>query len=210
MEKNNIIQKIKDEKIVAVIREKNLDILEKTVQAIIDGGIKLIEVTMTVPNALEMIQRLKEKYKNTDVIIGAGTVLDEKNAEDVIKVGAQFVVSPILSKEIIDKCIEYDVLCIPGIATPTEAYNAIQYGAEIVKLFPCNVYGTKFVKSIKGPFPDMQIMATGGISIDNVCEWIDCGVVSVGIGSEFSKYAIQNDYEKIKELALNFVQKIKY
>lgn len=209
MEKENIIQIINKEKIISVIRGENQTIAEQTIDAIVEGGLHLIEITMTVPNAIELIKSLIKKYENTDVIIGAGTVLDKENAEEVINAGANFVVSPILDEEVIKVCTQNNILVIPGIATPTEAYNAMKYGAEILKLFPSNVYGPSFIKTIKGPFPNVQIIPTGGVNLENINEWMECGAIAVGVGGEFTKYAKLGDFEKIKNLAKEITNKIK-
>ena len=201
MLKEDIIQIMKKEKIISVIRGENQDVVEKTIDTIVKGGIQLIEITMTVPNAIDLIEMLIKKYENTDVIIGAGTVLDEESAKKVIKAGAKFVVSPILDENVVKICNEYSVLCIPGIATPTEAYTAIRFGAEIVKLFPSNIYGPSFVKTIKGPFPNIQIIPTGGVSLENIDKWLEAGAIAVGVGGEFTKCAKLGDFEKVKKLA---------
>lgn len=209
MDKNDIVKIIKSEKIISVIRGENQNIVEQTIDAIVDGGIHLIEITMTVPNATELIKNLIIKYKNTDVIIGAGTVLDKETAEKVINAGANYVVSPILDKNVIKVCNEKNVLVIPGIATPTEAYNAMNRGAEILKLFPSNMYGPNFIKTIKGPFPNIQIIPTGGVNLDNIDKWLEAGAIAVGVGGEFTKYAKLGDFEKVKNLAKEFANIIK-
>ena len=209
MDKMDVIQKIKKEKIISVIRGDNQEQIEKMINAIVEGGINLIEITMTVPNAINIIEKLVKKYKNTEVIIGAGTVFDIETAKMVINAGAKFVVSPILDVELIKMCNEYNVLVIPGIATPTEAYAAMKYGAEILKLFPSNVYGPEFIKALKGPFPNIQIMPTGGISLENIDKWIESGAIAVGEGGELTKSAKQGDYQKVIDTVKKFVEKVK-
>ncbi len=209
MVKEDIIQIIKEERMISVIRGENQTIAEQTIDAIVDGGLHLIEVTMTVPNAIELIKSLIKKYENTDVVIGAGTVLDKETAEKVINAGANYVVSPVLDEEVIKLCTKNNVLVIPGIATPTEAYNAMKYGAEILKLFPSNIYGPSFIKTIKGPFPNIQIIPTGGVNLENIDKWIEVGAIAVGVGGEFSKYAKLGDFEKVKNLAKEFANKVK-
>ena len=207
MDKNDIVQIIKKERIISVIRGENQEAVEETIEAIVEGGIHLIEITMTVPNAIELIENLIKKYESTDVIIGAGTVFDTETAERVINVGANYVVSPILDENVIKMCNEKGTLVIPGIATPTEAYKAMSFGAEILKLFPSNIYGPSFIKAIKGPFPDMQIIPTGGVSLENIEDWLEFGAIAVGVGGEFSKYAKEGDLVKVRELANEFVNK---
>lgn len=208
MDKNDIVQIIKKEKMISVIRGENQNIVEQTIDAIVEGGIHLIEITMTVPNAIELIENLIRKYENTNIIIGAGTVLDEEKAKKVINAGAKFVVSPVLDENVIKVCNENNILVIPGVATTTEAYNAMKYGAEILKLFPSNIYGPSFIKTIKGPFPNIQIIPTGGVSLENLDKWLEVGAIAVGVGGEFSKCAKEGNFEKVKELAKEFVNKI--
>lgn len=208
MDKKDIIEIIKKEKMISVIRGEKQNIVEQTIDAIVEGGIHLIEVTMTVPNAIELIECLIEKYKNTKVVIGAGTVLDEETAKLAIKAGAKFIVSPILDEKVIKVCKENNVLVIPGIATPTEAYNAIKCGAEVLKLFPSNIYGPAFIKTLKGPFPNIQIIPTGGVNLENMDKWIEVGAIAVGVGGEFTRCAKLGDFEKVKNLAKEFVDKV--
>jgi 2-dehydro-3-deoxyphosphogluconate aldolase/(4S)-4-hydroxy-2-oxoglutarate aldolase len=208
MNKIEIIEKIKQEKIISVVRYKDQEKIEKIVESIIEGGINLIEITMTIPNAIEIIKKLENKYKDSNVIIGAGTVVDFQIAKEAIDVGAQFVVSPILNKEIIKVCNELNIVTIPGIATPTEAYEAMKSGAEILKLFPSNIFKPNIIKTLKGPFPEIKLMPTGGINLDNMNEWIDNGAIALGIGGELLKGFNGDNYEEIINTVRLFRKKI--
>ncbi len=208
MNKIEIIEKIKQEKIISVVRYKDQEKIEKIVESIIEGGINLIEITMTIPNAIEIIKKLANKYKDSNVIIGAGTVVDFQIAKEAIDVGAQFVVSPILNKEIIKVCNELNIVTIPGIATPTEAYEAMKSGAEILKLFPSNIFKPNIIKTLKGPFPEIKLMPTGGINLDNMNEWIDNGAIALGIGGELLKGFNGDNYEEIINTVRLFRKKI--
>lgn len=207
MNKFDIINKIKEKKIIAVIRYNDATKIERIVESIILGGITIIEITMTVPNAVEIIKSLSEKYKNTDVVIGAGTILSREEAKTAIESGSSFIVSPILNEDMIKICTNYNILCIPGIATPTEAFNAMQYGAEILKLFPSNSFSPKIIKTYKGPFPEIKLLPTGGISIENINEWINAGAYGVGIGGELLKGFDGENYSLITSIAENFNKK---
>ena len=163
---------------------------------------------MTVPNAVNIITGLVEKYKNTDVVIGAGTVLDSETARLVINAGASFIVSPIFNRDLMKMCNRYRVLMIPGIATPTEANNALEHGADIVKLFPRNAYGPDIIKVFRGPFPYIQILPTGNISLDTADEWIRNGAIAIGVGGEIVNPAKKGDFKKTTEMARLFKEKV--
>ena len=208
MNKKEIIKKIENEKIIAVVRYNNTEKINNIVKSIVSGGINIIEITTTVPNSVEIIKNLSNIYSDSDVVIGAGTILDEDMAKDAIEAGASFIVSPILNKDIILECNELNILSVPGIATPTEAFNAMQYGAEVLKLFPSNMFSPKIIKTYKGPFPNIKIMPTGGINLDNVRDWIDNGAIAVGIGGELLKNFNGENYEEITNTAKLFREKI--
>jgi len=209
MDKIDIIQKIKNEKVISVVRSENEEEIEKIVSAVVAGGVHLIEITMTVQNAIRIIENLAQKYKNTDVVIGAGTVLDAETARFVISAGAEFIVSPIFNKDLMKLCNRYRVLMIPGIATPTEANNAMEHGADIVKLFPRNAYGPEIIKVFRGPFPYIQIIPTGNISLEDSDKWIKNGAIAIGVGGEIINPAKNGDYEKTTEMARDFIERVK-
>nr|WP_302133622.1 bifunctional 2-keto-4-hydroxyglutarate aldolase/2-keto-3-deoxy-6-phosphogluconate aldolase [uncultured Veillonella sp.] len=152
-------------------------------EACIAGGVTAIEVAFTTPRAHEAILTLSEKYKdNAQVVIGAGTVLDAETARMAILNGAAFVVSPAFDEATIKLCNRYRVACMPGTTTIQGVIQALELGADIVKVFPGEVMGSKFIKAVKGPLPQAQMMPTGGVSIDNVAEWFKAGAVAVGAG----------------------------
>jgi 2-dehydro-3-deoxyphosphogluconate aldolase/(4S)-4-hydroxy-2-oxoglutarate aldolase len=208
MDKIDVIQKIKREKIISVIRSENQEEIEKIIDSIVAGGVHLIEITMTVPNAVGIIEGLVKKYKNTDVTIGAGTVLDAETAKLVINAGAEFVVSPIFDKDLMKMCNRYRVLMIPGIATPTEANVAMEHGADIVKLFPRNAYGPEIIKVFRGPFPYIQIIPTGNISLEDSDKWVKNGAIAIGVGGEIVNPAKKGDFDKTTEMARAFIEKV--
>lgn len=209
MEKYEVYSAIKKEGIVVVIRGDGFDQAMKTVEACYKGGIKFIEVTFTVPGADKIISALCEKYKNTDMVVGAGTVLDPETARAAILAGANFVFSPSLNEETIKMCNRYDIAVVPGIFTPTEAVKALELGASFVKLFPGDVATPNGLKSIKGPLPQLKIMPTGGVSLSNVEDWFKAGAVAVGAGSFVTKGAKTGDYVAVENTARELVEKVR-
>lgn len=209
MKKFEIYQAVKDEGVVVVIRGDSVEQAIKTVEACYAGGIKIMEVTFTLPKADEIIKSLVEKYKGTDMIVGAGTVLDPETARAAILAGAQFVVSPALNVETIKLCNRYGVAVMSGIFTPTEAITALEYGVDILKLFPGDVATPKGLKALKGPLPQANIMPTGGVSLENVDEWFKAGAYAVGAGSFITKGAKTGDYKAVEETSREFVNKVR-
>lgn len=210
MSRELILQEIYKRKAVAVLAIKDLDTLTKTVDAILEGGISVMEITLRVPNAIQLIADFSRQYKK-DVVIGVGTVLNPQDAEAAIKAGAKFVVSPILKKEIIDKAHEYDVPAMPGCFTPTEALTAYEWGADVVKVFPADVLGMPFFKGILAPMPFLKIMPTGGVTLTNAGDWLKVGACAVGIGSALvDTTAIKNnDFQKLTDNAKAIMASIK-
>ncbi|MEW5799918.1 MAG: bifunctional 4-hydroxy-2-oxoglutarate aldolase/2-dehydro-3-deoxy-phosphogluconate aldolase [Bacteroidota bacterium] len=193
MTKQEVLTKISEYGVVAVIRMKDPKKLSAVIEAVRKGGVKCIEITMTVPGAVDSIRSLAVSLPS-DVVIGAGTVTDATSAEEVISAGAQFVVSPVLNIEIINVCKKHGVACMPGCYTPTEIFTAWNAGADVVKIFPATSLGAKYFKDVAGPFPQIKLMPTGGVTIDNVGEWIAAGAFAVGIGSDLlDKKAIDEE-----------------
>lgn len=183
MDKLQVIETVKKIGVVAVIRGNTPDEAVQISEACIAGGVTAIEVAFTTPRAHEAILTLSEKYKdNAQVVIGAGTVLDAETARMAILNGAAFVVSPAFDEATIKLCNRYRVACMPGTTTIQGVIQALELGADIVKVFPGEVVGSKFIKAVKGPLPQAQMMPTGGVSIDNVAEWFKAGAVAVGTG----------------------------
>lgn len=202
MKKEDVLKKISEYGVVAVIRMNDPEKLAKVIEAVRIGGVKCIEITMTVPGAVEVIRTLASTMP-ADVLIGAGTVTTPQIAGDVIAAGAQFVVSPVLNLEVISLCKEKNIACMPGCYTPTEIFTAWSAGADVCKVFPATSLGPKYFKDLSGPFPHIKLMPTGGVTIDNVGEWIAAGAVAVGIGSDLlDKKAIdEGKYEVLTERA---------
>ncbi len=210
MERDEVLARIIESGVVAVIRMKDSGRLLKVIEAVRGGGVKCIEITMTVPGAIEVIRSLSAAVP-PDVLIGAGTVVDEATTEIVIDAGAKFVVGPVLNLDIVALCRKREVAVIPGCYTPTEIFSAWTAGADIVKVFPATSLGPKYFKDLRGPFPDIRLMPTGGVTIDNVGEWIKAGACAVGIGSDLlDKKAIEEErYEVLTERAARMVRNVR-
>jgi 2-dehydro-3-deoxyphosphogluconate aldolase/(4S)-4-hydroxy-2-oxoglutarate aldolase len=168
--------------IVAVIRMQDPGRLRAVVDALASGGVRALEVTMTVPRAIEMIREIAPTLP-AGFLFGAGTVLDADTAHRVIDAGAQFVVSPVFRRAVIDACHRHDVPALPGCLTPTEILDAWDAGADIVKVFPATMFGPGYLKDVRAPLPHVKLMPTGGVTLDNAGEWIRAGAVAVGVGS---------------------------
>lgn len=193
MKKEKTVEEVIKRKVVAVIRLQDADKLIKVIEAIALGGVTIAEITMTVPNAINLIKQVT-KEMNNDIIIGVGSVLNADVALQAIDAGAKFVVSPIFKKEIIETAHLNDVPAIPGCFTPTEILTAHDAGADIIKVFPADILGKEFFKSILAPMPHLKLMPTGGVSLSNAGEWLKAGAKAVGVGSALlDKEAINNN-----------------
>jgi 2-dehydro-3-deoxyphosphogluconate aldolase / (4S)-4-hydroxy-2-oxoglutarate aldolase len=210
MKKLSTLAKLTECGVVAVVRADSKEEAVKISEACVEGGIKGIEVTFTVQGADEVIKELATLYKdNDDVVIGAGTVLDAVTARIAILAGAEFVVSPAFDAETAKLCNLYSVPYMPGCMTITEMKQALEAGVDIVKLFPGNAFGPDFVKSVKAPLPQVNIMPTGGVDLNNVEQWIKNGCVAVGVGGSLVAPAKTGEYEKITEYAKQYVAKVR-
>ena len=207
MTKHDTVEYLLSCGVVAVIRMKDPKRLSKVVMAIREGGVKCIEITMTVPGAVEIIAGMVKSVP-ADVLVGAGTVTDKGIANDVIAAGAKFVVSPVFRPEVVAVTKAAGAVAIPGCFTPTEILSAWEAGADIVKVFPATSLGPKYFKDMAGPFPNILLMPTGGVTIDNVGEWVKAGAVAVGIGGDLlDKKAIDDEhYEVLTERAARMVK----
>jgi 2-dehydro-3-deoxyphosphogluconate aldolase / (4S)-4-hydroxy-2-oxoglutarate aldolase len=207
MKRTDVVSRIIETGVVAVIRMKDTNRLLRVIEAVRQGGVKSIEITMTVPGAVEIIRQLVPAVPS-DVLIGAGTVVDEETAARVIEAGAAFVVGPVLNLGVVALCGRRDVAVMPGCYTPTEILAGWKAGADIIKVFPATSLGPKYFKDLRGPFPDIRLMPTGGVTIDNVGEWIAAGACAVGVGSDLlDKKAIDEErYEVLTERAARMVQ----
>ena len=209
MDKEKIITKICDSGIVAVVRANDSEQAIRIADACIEGGVPAIELTFTVPGAHHVIEELSKRYTPDQIILGAGTVMDSETARIAILSGAQYIVSPYFNLETVKLCNRYRVACMPGAMTIKEVVEAMEAGADIVKLFPGEIGGPKMIKAIRGPVPYAKIMPTGGVDVNNVAEWIKAGAVAVGAGSSLTAGAKTGDYAAITAMGREFVKKIR-
>jgi 2-dehydro-3-deoxyphosphogluconate aldolase / (4S)-4-hydroxy-2-oxoglutarate aldolase len=177
-----VVRHLEELGVIAVIRMKDPEKLRDVVDAIAAGGVRALEVTMTVPGAVDLIRALAPTLPD-GFVLGAGTVLDEDTALKVVDAGAQFVVSPVFRRAVIDACHSRDVPALPGCFTPTEILDAWEAGADIVKVFPATALGPGFFRDVRGPLPHVKMMPTGGVTVENAGEWIRAGAVAVGVGT---------------------------
>jgi 2-dehydro-3-deoxyphosphogluconate aldolase / (4S)-4-hydroxy-2-oxoglutarate aldolase len=208
MSKIEVLRKIIDSGLVAVIRAEDPSQAARIADACALGGITALEITFTVPGAAEAIAHLVKKC-SSEILLGAGTVLDPETARIAILAGAQFVVSPAVNAATARLCNRYQVPYMPGAATIGEVIEAMECGADIVKVFPGEILGPAFVKAVKGPLPQAQLMPTGGVSLENVDHWIKAGSVAIGVGGNLTGGAKTGDFESITRLAKHFVDKVK-
>ena len=209
MDKEQILTKIQDAGIVAVVRASSTEEAMRITDACIEGGVAAIELTFTVPHADKVIEDLAKKYTPEEIILGAGTVIDAETARIAMLSGAQYIVSPCFNAELVKMCNRYRMAVMPGVMSVTEAAQAMEAGADILKIFPAELFGPKVIKAIKGPIPYAKMMPTGGVNADNVGEWIRAGAVAVGAGGALTGGAKDGDYGKITETAKKFVENIK-
>jgi 2-dehydro-3-deoxyphosphogluconate aldolase/(4S)-4-hydroxy-2-oxoglutarate aldolase len=200
------LKRIADGGLVVIIRNDDAQETHRIAEACIEGGIRALEITMSVPKALRVIETLADKYRNTDVVIGAGTILDAETARAAILAGADLLVSPHLNVDMIRVCNRYQAVSIVGAMTPKDAVEAMEAGADIVKLFPAEFLGAPYVKTIMAPLPQVPFVPTGKATPQNVSEWFQAGCIAVGVGSYITKAAgKEGDYQKVSQAAREFV-----
>jgi 2-dehydro-3-deoxyphosphogluconate aldolase / (4S)-4-hydroxy-2-oxoglutarate aldolase len=184
MNKADVIQTIRDVGIIPVVRAQSADEAMQAIDAIREGGISILEITMTVPGAIGVIEQVSARY-GTDALVGAGTVLDGETARACILAGARFVVSPSLNVETIEVCRRYGIAVMPGALTPTEVVQAWSAGADFVKVFPAGaVGGASYIKSLKAPLPQIELIPTGGVSLKTAADFIKAGASALGVGAD--------------------------
>lgn len=210
MNKQKVLSKISDCGVVAVVRADTKEEAILISDACVKGGILGIEVTFTIQEAEAVIKDLVSHYADhSEVVIGAGTVLDAATARIAILAGSQFIVSPCFDEQTAKLCNLYQIPYLPGCMTITEMKNALEHGVDIIKLFPGNAFGPEFVKAVKAPLPQINIMPTGGVSLENVDQWVKNGCVAVGVGGNLVAPAKTGEYEKISDYASQYIKKVK-
>ena len=184
MKKEDVLKRIREIGLLPVLRAKSVDEALALAEAIEAGGVTALEVTMTVPGAIEVIRQLAQKTQGR-ILIGAGTVLDAETARACILAGATFIVSPALNVKTIELCRRYSVPVMPGALTPTEVLTAWEAGADVVKVFPCSALGgASYLKALKAPLPQIELIPTGGVSLATAAEFLAAGAFALGVGGD--------------------------
>lgn len=210
MKRVDILSRLEKAGVIAVVRGATKEEAVKASQAIIEGGVTGIELTFTVPQADEVIKELVAAYSNQpEIVIGAGTVLDAVTARMAIIAGAQYIVSPSFDAETAEICNLYQIPYLPGCMTITEMKEALKSGVDIVKLFPGSTYGPSIISAFKAPMPQLNIMPTGGVGLNNMEDWFKAGVVAVGVGGNLLAPAATGDFAKVTEVAKQYAAKLK-
>jgi 2-dehydro-3-deoxyphosphogluconate aldolase / (4S)-4-hydroxy-2-oxoglutarate aldolase len=207
---DEVVRRIGEIGIVPVVRAASVDEAARAVEAICAGGIPIVEITMTVPNAVAVIREVAQQYRD-QALVGAGTITSADQAEQSIRAGAEFLVSPGFSAPMMSVARVSEKLAIPGALTPTELMNAQEHGARLVKIFPCgNVGGAKYLKSLKAPFPKASLIPTGGVNAANAAEFIAAGAFALGVGADLvdAKALREGNLEKIASAAQELVRAV--
>ncbi|MBL8181302.1 MAG: bifunctional 2-keto-4-hydroxyglutarate aldolase/2-keto-3-deoxy-6-phosphogluconate aldolase [Blastocatellia bacterium] len=208
MNKADIVKQIESLGLVPVVRASSADEAMQAIDAIKAGGVNVLEITMTVPGAVKVIEKVADKY-GSEVLVGAGTVLDPETARACLLAGAQFIVSPALNLATIELCHRYSAPICPGVLTPTEVITAWSAGVDFVKVFPCgSVGGASYVKNLKGPFPQVKIIPTGGVSLTTAADFIKAGAAALGVGTDLVdvKAIREGNAALVTERAKQFVE----
>jgi 2-dehydro-3-deoxyphosphogluconate aldolase / (4S)-4-hydroxy-2-oxoglutarate aldolase len=210
MDKTQVIRRVRELGLVPVIRAQSPDEASRAIEAIRAGGIDVIEITMTVPGAIPLITEIARRFP--DAIVGAGTVLDAETARACILAGARFVVSPALDLGTIECCRRYGIAVLPGALTPTEVLKAWQAGADIVKVFPAGALGgASYIKALKAPFPQIDLIPTGGVSVETATAFIQAGAAALGVGADLVDLKALRDgkADLLTEKARRYVEIVK-
>src|SRR3954469_9236489 len=210
MSRPQSLQRVLDAGIVAVVRAPDPAGLVEVIRALAAGGVTVAEVTLTVPNALDVVRAAKAALGDS-VLLGAGTVLDPETCRAALLAGAEFIVAPTLNLDVIRLCRRYDKLVMPGAFTPTEVLAAWEAGADIVKVFPADVVGPAFFKALRGPLPQVRLMPTGGVDLTTAADFLKAGACCLGVGSQLVEPAAvaARNFTRIRELAQQYVAIVK-
>lgn len=206
--KGDVLAQMRRAGLVAVIRAANPQHAIQLAQACLLGGVDAIEITFTVPGAESVVRDVSSRLAGDGAIVGAGTVLDEETARIALLAGARFIVSPCLNKRVAAMCNRYCVPYIPGAMTLKEVVEAMEAGADIVKIFPGELFGPRIVSAFMGPLPHASLMPTGGVTLENVGDWVSAGAVAVGIGGGLTGPGADGDYPAVTQLAREFISRI--
>ncbi|MBW3600577.1 MAG: bifunctional 4-hydroxy-2-oxoglutarate aldolase/2-dehydro-3-deoxy-phosphogluconate aldolase [Planctomycetes bacterium] len=207
MSKPSALARVLESGVVAVIRAPRGELLADVAEALLAGGVDVMEVTFTVPRALQVLETVADRLGDR-TLLGAGTVLDSETARAAMLAGAEFIVSPTINHDVIRLCRRYDKAVMPGAFTPTEVLAAWEAGADIVKIFPSDVTGPSYIKALRGPLPQVRMMPTGGVNLDTAADFLRAGACALGIGSSLvePKAIAAADMNRIESLARQYIQ----
>jgi 2-dehydro-3-deoxyphosphogluconate aldolase / (4S)-4-hydroxy-2-oxoglutarate aldolase len=205
MSKESDLRRVLDCGVVAVVRSPDGQQLVEVARALADGGVTVVEITMTVPDALDVVRQVRRALGDR-VLLGAGTVLDPETARAALLAGAEYLVAPTVNLDVIRLCQRYDKLVMPGAFTPTEILTAWEAGADIVKVFPADVLGPAFFKAMRGPLPQIRLMPTGGVDLDTAADFLRAGACCLGVGGQLvdPKAVAARDFDRIRDLARRY------
>lgn len=203
MHKLELLQQVRARAMVAIVRADTAEAALALAEACIAGGMTALEVAFTTPGTLDVIRTLRERHGDA-VLLGAGTVLDPETARAAILAGAQMIISPAVNVDTIALCQRYQVLSMPGAMTPTEIVTAMQAGADVVKVFPAEMFGPAYIKALRAPLPQAPLMPTGGVTVDNLADWFAHGAMAVGIGGSLTGPGAAGDYAAVTARAREF------
>lgn len=207
MAKEDQLRQVLDSGIVAIVRSQDSQQLVEVVGALAEGGVTTVEITMTVPGALEVLRQVRQTL-GSRVLLGAGTILDTETARLALLAGAEYLVTPTINLDVIRLCHRYDKLIMPGAFTPTEILTAWEAGADIIKVFPAEVVGPAFLKAVRGPLPQVRLMPTGGVDLNTAQSFLQAGACCLGIGSQLVEpdAVAKRNFDRIRDLARQYVQ----
>ncbi len=210
MSKENDLKRVLDCGIVAVVRSPDSQQLVEVAKALADGGVTVVEITMTVPNALDVVRQVRQALGDR-LLLGAGTILDPETARAALLAGAEYLVAPTLNLDVIRLCQRYDKLVMPGAFTPTEILTAWEAGADIVKVFPAEVVGPAFFKAVRAPLPQIKIMPTGGVDLNTAMDFLKAGACCLGVGGQLveAKAVAERNFDRIRDLARQYAAIVK-
>lgn len=207
--KLKVLNRVVESGLVAIVRTDSPDHAARIADACAEGGVAVLEVTFTVPGAASVISDLAKRYQSGHIIVGAGTVLDPETARIAILAGAQFLVSPSVNEETARLANRYQIPYMPGAGTVRDVVEAMECGADIIKVFPGETLGPEFIKAVKAPLPQASLMPTGGVNIENAATWIKAGAVALGVGGNLTAGAKSGDFRSVTDLARRFIEAIR-
>jgi 2-dehydro-3-deoxyphosphogluconate aldolase/(4S)-4-hydroxy-2-oxoglutarate aldolase len=210
MSRETHLRRLIDGGIVAIVRSPDGGKIVDVCRALVDGGVTTVEITMTVPDAVDVLRQVRRTLGDR-VLLGAGTVLDPETARAVILAGAEFVVSPVVNLDVIKLCRRYGKLVMPGAFTPTEILAAWEAGADVVKVFPADPLGPGFFRAIRGPLPQVRLMPTGGVDLTTTAEYLRAGACCLGVGTQLvePRAVAAGDFDRLRELAAEYVEVVR-